>query len=111
MSQHLYQKGWEAYQKALSLDPKIFHNQAVLRVENPGTTEDRGAMNYFMAKGCMRAGMNDCAIPDHLTRALTEGYTNVQTTGAETEYAGLPGLPEFDQLLSAQGSEASSKRP
>ncbi len=102
LSQHQYQKGWAAYQKALSLDPKIFHNQAVLRVENPGTTQDRGAMNYFMAKGCVRAGMNDCAI-DHLRRALNEGFTNVKKIGEDTEFAGLRNLPEFNQLLAAQG--------
>jgi tetratricopeptide (TPR) repeat protein len=102
LSQHQYQKGWLAYQKALSLDPKIFHNQATLRVENPGTTQDRGAMNYFMAKGCLQAGMNDCAI-DHLRRALNEGFTNVKKIGADTEFAGLRGIPAFDQLLAAQG--------
>jgi len=102
LSQHQYRKGWIAYQKALALDSAIFRNQAVLRVENPGTTEDRGAMNYFMAKGCVRAGMNDCAI-DHLRRALNEGFTNVRKIGADTEFAGLRGLPAFDQLLAAQG--------
>jgi tetratricopeptide (TPR) repeat protein len=102
LSQHQYRKGWIAYQKALALDSAIFRNQAVLRVENPGTTEDRGAMNYFMAKGCVRAGMNDCAI-DHLRRALNEGFTNVKKIGADTEFAGLRGLPAFDQLLAAQG--------
>jgi len=102
LAQHKYEQGWAAYQKALALDPEIFRNQAVLRVENPGTTQDRGAMNYFMAKGCMQAGMNDCAI-DHLRRALNEGFTNVKKIGADTEFAGLRGLPAFDQLLAAQG--------
>jgi tetratricopeptide (TPR) repeat protein len=102
LSQHQYEKGWVAYQKALALDPKIFRNQAVLRVENPGTTQDRGAMNYFMARGCVRAGMSDCAI-DHLRRALNEGFTNVKKIGADTEFAGLRGLPAYDQLLAAQG--------
>lgn len=102
LAQHQYEKGWATYQKALALDPKIFRNQAVLRVENPGTTQDRGAMNYFMARGCVRAGMNDCAI-DHLRRALNEGFTNVKKIGADTEFAGLRGLPAFDQLLAAQG--------
>jgi tetratricopeptide (TPR) repeat protein len=102
LAQHQYQKGWIAYQRALALDPKIFRNQAVLHVDNPGTTQDRGAMNYFMAKGCVRAGMNDCAI-DHLRRALDEGFTNVKKIKADTEFAGLLGQPEFDQLLASQG--------
>ena len=58
-------------------------------------------MNYFMARGCVRAGMNDCAI-DHLRRALNEGFTNVKKIGADTEFAGLRGLPAYDQLLAAQ---------
>ncbi len=102
LSQHQYQKGWVAYQKAQALDPAIFRNQSSIRVENAGTAMDRGAMNYFMAKGCVRAGMNDCAI-DHLRRALNEGFTNVKKIGADTEFAGLRGLPEFDQLLASQG--------
>jgi tetratricopeptide (TPR) repeat protein len=102
LAQHQYQKGWIAYQKALALDPQIFRNKAVLRVENPGTTQDRGAMNYFMAKGCVRAGMNDYAI-DHLRRALNEGFINAKKIGSDTEFAGLRGVPEFDQLLAAQG--------
>jgi tetratricopeptide (TPR) repeat protein len=102
VSQHEYDRGWAAYQKAMALDPKIFRNQASLRVENPGTPQDRGAMNYFMAKGCVRAGMSDCAI-DHLRRALNEGFTNVKKIGADNEFAGLRGLPAFDQLLASQG--------
>jgi tetratricopeptide (TPR) repeat protein len=102
LSQHQYQKGWSAYQKAQALDPEIFRNKAALRVENPGTAQDRGAMNYFMAKGCMRSGMNDCAI-DHLRRALNEGFTNVKKIGADEEFAGLRGVPAFDQLLAEQG--------
>ncbi len=102
LAQHQYQKGWAAYQKAQALDPAIFRNQSLIRVENPGTVQDRGAMNYFMAKGCARAGMNDCAI-DHLRRSLNEGFTNVKKIGADDEFAGLRGIPAFDQLLAAQG--------
>lgn len=102
LSQHQYKKGWIAYQKAQALDPEIFRNQSLIRVENPGTSQDRGAMNYFMAKGCVRAGMNDCAI-DHLRRALNEGFTSVKKIGADQEFAGLRGVPAFDQLLAAQG--------
>jgi tetratricopeptide (TPR) repeat protein len=102
MAQHDYKKGWIAYQKALALDPAIFRNHAVLHVENPGTAQDRGAMNYFMAKGCVRAGMIDCAI-DHLRHALNEGFTNAKKIGADTEFAGLRGRPEFDELLASQG--------
>jgi len=102
MAHHDYKNGWIAYQKALALDPAIFRSHAVLHVENPGTTQDLGAMNYFMAKGCVRAGMIDCAI-DHLRHALNEGFTNAKKIGADSEFAGLRGRPEFDELLASQG--------
>jgi tetratricopeptide (TPR) repeat protein len=99
--QHNYKKGWEAYQTALSLDPKIFLEHASPKVQDPGSAQDRGAMNYYMAKGCARAGMNDCAI-DYLRRALNEGFTNERKLGADSEFSGLKGIPAFEQLLAAQ---------
>lgn len=101
LSQHDYKRGWVAYQKALELDPAIFRRNAGPRVENPGTAADRGAMNYFMAKGCARAGMDDCAI-DHLRRALNEGFTSVRKIGADEEFAALRGVPAFQDMLAAQ---------
>jgi tetratricopeptide (TPR) repeat protein len=99
--QHNFKKGWEAYQTALSLDPQIFLDRTGLKVADPGSAQDRGAMNYYMARGCMRAGMNDCAI-DHLRRALNEGFTDEKKIQADSEFAALRGLPEFAQLLAAQ---------
>lgn len=99
--QHSFKKGWEAYQTALSLDPQIFLDRTSPKIADPGSAQDRGAMNYFMARGCMRAGMNDCAI-DHLRRALNEGFTDEKKIQADSEFAGLRGVPEFEQLLAAQ---------
>ena len=58
-------------------------------------------MNFYMAKGCMRAGMSDCAI-DYLRMALNEGFTNPKKIEADSEFAGLKGLPAFQQLLASQ---------
>jgi tetratricopeptide (TPR) repeat protein len=99
--QRNFKKGWAAYQTALSLDPQIFLERASPKVSDPGSPQDRGAMNYYMAKGCVRAGMNDCAI-DHLRRALNEGFTDEKKIQADGEFAGLRGLPAFEQLLAAQ---------
>jgi tetratricopeptide (TPR) repeat protein len=101
LAQHHYKKGWQAYQAALAIDPQIFKDTAALRVENPASTQDRGAMNYYMARGCVRAGQNDCAI-DYLRMALNEGYTNPKKIEADSEFAGLRGIPAFEQLLAAQ---------
>src|SRR5580698_5047206 len=101
LSQHKYKKGWEVYKTALQLDPHIFQNSASPRVQNPATVEERGAMNYYMAKGCLRAGMNECAI-DYLRMALNEGFTSPKKIEADSEFASLRGIPAFVQLLAEQ---------
>jgi Tfp pilus assembly protein PilF len=101
LAEHKYKKGWEEYKTALTIDPQIFKSHDSLRVENPAPLEDRGAMNYYMARGCVRAGMNDCAI-DYLRMALNEGFTNPKKIEADSEFASLRGMPAFDQLLAAQ---------
>ncbi len=101
LAEHKYKKGWEEYKTALTIDPNIFKSRDSLRVENPASLADRGAMNYYMARGCVRAGMNDCAI-DYLRMALNEGFTNPKKIEADSEFASLRGMPAFDQLLAAQ---------
>jgi tetratricopeptide (TPR) repeat protein len=101
LAQHKYKKGWEAYKTALQIEPDIFKNSASPRVQNTASVEERGAMNYYMAKGCVRAGMNDCAI-EYLRMALNEGFTSPKKIEADSEFAGLRGLPAFEQLLASQ---------
>ena len=101
LAQHRYKKGWEAYQTALQLDPDIFRNSKSPRVQNVASVAERGAMNFYMAKGCVRAGMNDCAI-EYLRMALNEGFTNPKKIEADSEFAGLKSLAAFQQLLASQ---------
>ena len=101
LAQHKYNRGWEVYQTALQLDPNIFRNSTSPRIQNPASVEERGAMNFYMAKGCVRAGMNDCAI-EYLRMALNEGFTNPKKIAADSEFAGLKDLPAFQQLLASQ---------
>ena len=75
LAQHKYEKGWQQYQAAVKYDPNIFKDTSRPRVENPASVSDRGAMNYYMARGCVRAGMPERAI-QYLRMALNEGYTN-----------------------------------
>jgi tetratricopeptide (TPR) repeat protein len=103
LAQHHYKKGWAAYQAALAIDPQIFKNSVSPRVENPASVQDRGAMNYYMARGCVRAGQKDCAI-EYLRMALNEGFTNPKKIEADSEFASLRGIPAFEQLLAAQHS-------
>jgi Tfp pilus assembly protein PilF len=98
LAQHKFERGWEYYKQALAIDPEIFDRNAGPRVENPASIEQRGAMNYYMAKGCVRAGDTDRAI-EYLRMALTEGFTNPKKLASDGEFAGLHGIPAFDRLL------------
>jgi pentatricopeptide repeat protein len=103
LSQKKYEDGWKAYERAVALDPHIFERGAdSVRVQNPASIQDRGAMNYYMAKGCVRAGMHEKAI-DYLRLALNEGFTNPKKILADPGFAPLHDLPAFRQMMEAQG--------
>jgi tetratricopeptide (TPR) repeat protein len=104
LSQHKYKKGWEAYKTALSIDPQVFERSAGPHAVNTASTQDRGAMNFYMAKSCARAGRNDQAI-DYLRMALNEGFTTPKKIVADSEFASLRGIPAFEQLLAAQHAQ------
>lgn len=97
-----YKKGWVAYQQALKLDPEIFNHSSSIRVENPGTLQDRGAMNFYMAKSCMKAGMADRAV-EYLRLALNEGFTTPKKIIADAEFDPLRKVPAFLLMMQAQG--------
>ncbi len=101
LANHKYKKGWEVYQQALSIDPQIFDHNNSVRIENPASIQDRGAMNYYMAKGCVRAGKHDRAI-EYLRMALNEGFTNPKKIIEDNEFAALRDEPAFQQMLAAQ---------
>jgi len=104
LTQHKYKKGWEYYKQALAYDPDVFGQSSSPRVENPASVGDRGAMNFYMAKGCIRAGMKDQAI-EYLRMALNEGFTSPKKIMADSEFAGLRGVPAFEQLMAAQSAQ------
>jgi pentatricopeptide repeat protein len=114
LAQHKYKKGWAEYQAALTMDPNIFSHNGNVRVENPSSVQDRGAMNFYMAKGCLKAGMPEKAIY-YLRLALNEGFTTPKKIMADAELAGLHDNPEFQQMMAAQGvylnGDPSSARP
>lgn len=101
LAQHKYEKGWESYKAALTIDPTIFDHNTRPRVENPASAAERGAMNYYMAKGCVRAGKPERAI-QYLRASINEGFANPKKINADIEFAGLRGIPEFDALVAPQ---------
>ena len=101
LAEHKYQKGWQEYQNALADDPEIFKNTNTVRVENPAPVQDRGAMNYYMAKGCVRAGQMERAV-EYLRMSINEGFTTPKKIAADEEFAGLRTVPAFQEMLAAQ---------
>jgi tetratricopeptide (TPR) repeat protein len=101
LGQHKFKEGWLQYQAAVNIDPTIFENTSRPRVENPASISDRGAMNYYMAKGCVRAGMREQAV-QYLRLAMDEGFTSPKKIIADNEFATLQGLPAFEELLSSE---------
>ncbi len=101
LAEHKYNKGWEAYQQALAIDPGIFSNHDTPSVDDPSSVQERGAMNYYMAAGCARAGYADCAL-QYLRMALDEGFTTRKKVATDVEFASLRSNPAFKQLIEEQ---------
>jgi tetratricopeptide (TPR) repeat protein len=113
LAERKYKKGWEAYQEALVLDPNIFTRSSSVRVENPSSVQDRGAMNFYMAKGCLKAGMPEKAVY-YLRLSLNEGFTTPKKILADAELASLHDNPDFLEMMQAQGvylRDPASVRP
>ena len=104
LTEHKYDKGWEAYQQALAADPKIFSNSTNPKVENPASVQQRGAMNYYMALGCVRSGSTDCAL-QYLRAALDEGFTSRKKVASDAEFASLRANPAFQQLIAEPAAQ------
>jgi tetratricopeptide (TPR) repeat protein len=103
LAQHKYKKGWASYQSALAIDPQIFQSHSGASVENPASTQERGAMHYYMAKGCVNAGNHECAI-QNLRLAINEGYISPKKIATDSSFASLYELPAFQQMIAAQGT-------
>jgi tetratricopeptide (TPR) repeat protein len=101
MAQRKYKQGRQADAQALALDPTIFAPGNYPTVDNAASVHDRGAMNYYMAIDCARAGQTACAL-EHLRMALNQGYTTASKVAADSNFASLAGDPEFQQLLTEQ---------
>jgi tetratricopeptide (TPR) repeat protein len=100
MAQHKYRKGAEAYQTAMAMNPKIFETTGGPKVDKPATAQDRGALNFYLAKSFLRAGNSDRAI-EYLRMAINEGFTSPRKIEADSEFASLRGLPAFEQMMAA----------
>lgn len=107
--QEKIEKGWEAYKRALAIDPNVFQNTANPRVQDATSVEERGALNYYMARGCAHTGQVDCAI-EHLRMALIEGYTTPKKLMADAEFSSLVRTQAFQQLMADQAAPGKLPR-
>lgn len=101
---HKYEKGLEAYRKALALDPRIFDQPSASAVQNTASLQERGAMNYYMAKSCVQAGLAERAI-QFLRLALSEGFTSPKKVAEDASFAKLRPYPAFQQLIAEHTSQ------
>ncbi len=104
LSQHKFSRGEMCFQQAMAIDPTVFESHSGVSVENPTSVQERGAMHYYMARSCVSAGMQDCAI-QNLRLALNEGFTNPKKIAADSSFASLRPLPAFQLLIAAQSSQ------
>jgi Tfp pilus assembly protein PilF len=103
LGQQKFDRGWDAYKKALAIDPNVFHNTANPRVEDATSLQERGALNYYMARGCAHTGQVDCAV-EYLRMALIEGYTTPKKLMADAEFTTLLSTQAFQQLIADQSN-------
>jgi Tfp pilus assembly protein PilF len=104
LARHKYEKGLEAYRKALALDPHIFDQSGTSAVQNTASLQERGAMNYYMAKSCVQAGMPERAI-QFLRAAVSEGFTSPKKVAEDSSFDKLRDIPAFQQLVAEHTSQ------
>jgi tetratricopeptide (TPR) repeat protein len=98
ISEQKYVEGWQHYQAALDIDPNAFENTEAPRIGSQASALNRGAVNYYMAKGLAHAGEVAPAI-DHLRLALNQGFANPKKIEADANFAALHGNPAYEDLI------------
>jgi tetratricopeptide (TPR) repeat protein len=101
LARHKYKKGSDAYHTALTIDPEIFQTQSGASVQNPTSVQDRGALHYYMARGCVAAGNSVCAI-ENLRRAINEGFITAKKASTDSSFNSIRELPGFQELIASQ---------
>ncbi len=101
LARNKFRDGAEAYQRAFILDSNIFQEIAERGIPNSASMVDLANMNFCFAKIYAQAGMNDLAI-EYLRKAIIEGFHDKVGLQQDQEFAGLRGMPEFQQLISSE---------
>lgn len=105
MTQRKYSEGSEMYKKAMTLDPEVFGSTEGPISENAVPLEQRGAMNYYMARDYAQSGDFEHALK-YLRKALNEGYSSSTEVAQDSSFAGLRENAAYKRLMAEQ-----SKKP
>jgi tetratricopeptide (TPR) repeat protein len=94
-----YKECFEAYQRALEIDPEVFEHrssQGVLLQER--SVEERAKFHYYLAKTYAKAGNTERALA-YMRKAIEEGFKDRQKFREDPEFAKMQNHPEFLELL------------
>jgi tetratricopeptide (TPR) repeat protein len=101
LARNKFRDGAEAYQRAFILDSNIFQEVAESGIPNSASMADLASVNFCFAKIYAQAGMNNLAI-EYLRKAIINGFHDRVGLQQDQEFAGLRGMPEFQQLISTE---------
>jgi Flp pilus assembly protein TadD len=101
MTQSKYSEGSEMYKKAMALDPEVFGSTEGPISQNSVPLEQRGAMNYYMARDYAQSGDIEHAIK-YLKKALDEGYSSPANVARDNSFAGLRENVAYQRLMAEQ---------
>ena len=107
MAQRKYAEGGEFYKRALALDPDVFSSSEGPVSINGVPLEQRGAMNYYKAKGYAQAGMIDPAIT-FLKKAMNEGFASPDDIASDSGFVHLRKFPAFKRLMAEHARHSAA---
>jgi len=102
IAERKFEDGWQHYQTAVEMDPHVLESAGIPRIGNPGSAQNRGAVNYYLARVFARAGMMTSAVA-RLRMALSQGFTDPGKIQADENFAALRELPDYQALLNQTG--------
>jgi len=97
-----YKEAIECVQRALELDPDVYENQSTVGVLlQDRSVQDRGKMNYYLAKAYASKGMTDRALQS-IRKSLEEGFKDREKYMKEPEFAALRDNAEFKKIMATE---------
>lgn len=93
-----YDQAFQEYQTAFTLDPELLEHLSATGSVVRTATLNRAKFHFFLAKIYAAQGSNDRAL-ENLTRALEEGFKDLDTLYADKDFAALIKDEKFVRLM------------